>query len=423
MAPRSVALAAVLAASSLVLAGDAAGAGAADAGHAEGRRGFFFGRRRRRGAPRANRVRGDPAFHQAYERLIATRGSAAAVKTYQDMTDNRLLVAHAHRGKGAPVQALSQRSRADDEAAMLARRRRAMPSASGAQATCPRRPMGHSRRKYRGVAEIHVGNLTGASLKATIRERGAVIVRGLVPPLESAALVEVIDNVFDAILDERKCDGGVPRLCGAFKRRQVSEALFPKFDVYAEDLFVGSGIFAVQAPSATEHVLQLYQQLGVQRLLRAYFDDEPAVASKKMVLRRGNGISFPSWHQDGAFMAQGETYLNMWLSLSDCGANTGAAGLTMSPRRRTNLLRPLMPEAKRAYLSILLNHSAIEEERPVSPAFGVGDALIFDGYMVHTTQFDFGLNSWKSMRHAIETWFHPRCAINNGYSCPMAWGW
>eukprot|EP00966_Prymnesium_polylepis_P208302 4825303-Prymnesium_polylepis.1 len=95
----------------------------------------------------------------------------------------------------------------------------------------------------------------------------------------------------------------------------------------------------------------------------------------------------------------------------------------MSPRRVTHLLRPLWPK-ERNLMRIVLNHSAIEWDRPVAPVFNPGDALIFDAQMVHATQFDFGAYPMTRMRHAIETWFHPRCTIaGNGYSNPLAWGW
>ena len=59
----------------------------------------------------------------------------------------------------------------------------------------------------------------------------------------------------------------------------------------------------------------------------------------------------------------------------------------------------------------------------VTPVFNEGDLFLFDEYYVHSTQFHFGDHEPGVYRYAIETWFHPRCTVDNDYSTPMAWGW
>ena len=75
---------------------------------------------------------------------------------------------------------------------------------------------------------------------------------------------------------------------------------------------------------------------------------------------------------------------------------------------------------------IVLRHKTLQERYnrlTVTPVFKEGDAFFFDEYYVHSTQFHFGNKAPGVYRYAVETWFHPRCTVDNDYSTPMAWGW
>merc|ERR1712118_569727 len=115
---------------------------------------------------------------------------------------------------------------------------------------------------------------------------------------------------------------------------------FPGAEYTTDVVLTGQGLLTVNEPSAAEHLLKAFEQAGVKKLLDGYFGDDTCVSSRKWTLRRGNGLAFPGWHQDGYFMDGGNDYLNMWVALSHCGGDTGVPGLTVVPTRPDDLLVP-----------------------------------------------------------------------------------
>ena len=256
------------------------------------------------------------------------------------------------------------------------------------------------------IPEITAAQMTPANVRRAINDWGAVIVRGLLPDAaEIARLRDLIDHAFDRQL-EGTADYAPP------------DDIFERFEHLVMAVLSGQGLLAVYSPTAAEYVLKVFERAGLLDLLRGYFGDEPAVSTKKWTLRRGTGLTFPGWHQDGFFMDKGSQYLNMWIALSECGAGTPRPGLTVVPKRVVEFL-PV-----RNY--IVLRHKTLQERYnrlTVTPVFKEGDAFFFDEYYVHSTQFHFGNKAPGVYRYAVETWFHPRCTVDNDYSTPMAWGW
>ena len=97
------------------------------------------------------------------------------------------------------------------------------------------------------------------------------------------SLRALIDHAFDRQLDGT-ADYAPP------------DDLFHRFEHLVMAVLSGQGLLAVYSPSAVEHVLNLFEEKGLLRVLRDYFGTEPAVSSKKWTLRRGSGLTFPGWH-------------------------------------------------------------------------------------------------------------------------------
>ena len=64
-------------------------------------------------------------------------------------------------------------------------------------------------------------------------------------------------------------------------------------------------------------------------MIAGYLGERPALSVKKWTLRRVPIDTSADWHQDGAFLGSGIRTINMWLSLSQCGAD--APGLDIVP--------------------------------------------------------------------------------------------
>ena len=106
----------------------------------------------------------------------------------------------------------------------------------------------------------------------------------------------------------RGCDVDIQWRQVARLRYDPPDELFDRFEHLIMAVLSGQGLLAPYFPTAVEFLLKRFEQWGLLRLLRDYFGDEPAISSKKWTLRRGSGLTFPGWHQDGFFMDKGSRY-------------------------------------------------------------------------------------------------------------------
>ena len=306
--------------------------------------------------------------------------------TYRTLNEQRKFITNAYRsGDSNRAQLVESR----DAVADGHRTQRRREHVTAADRECPdgRVPQSH---RGTGLPEMEYSRLTGTLLRKLVRKHGGVIVRHVVGPDAVRALTGTIDGVYEKFGNSK----------------------------YETNLH---GVHSIRSPSAFEATLELYASVGLKKLLNEYFASEIVVSTEKMLFRRGNGVNLPSWHQDGRFMDTVPTdFLNVWLSLSHCGGSTGAPGLFVVPRGESEYVAPLFPNES-GLLNILLNHTEITQRHPIAPVFQPGDALIFDKYLVHSTQFDDGRGDWTRIRHAIEMWVHPQCSVENSYSKQVLW--
>jgi hypothetical protein len=130
-------------------------------------------------------------------------------------------------------------------------------------------------------------------------------------------------------------------------------------------------------------------------------------------LRRVSPDTFPSWHQDGAFLGEEVRTIDVWVSFTDCGAGTNAPGLSIVPHRVDHLL----PRGTGgALVRDAIGHEEVlrtlDGEQPFTPHFAAGDALLFDGLFVHCTGAQPGQTD---VREALEAWFFTPSTFPHGY--------
>jgi hypothetical protein len=165
-------------------------------------------------------------------------------------------------------------------------------------------------------------------------------------------------------------------------------------------------------------LLEMFAAVGVSRLAREYFGEQPTLLARKGTLRRiSHEGNTGGWHQDGAFMGVDIRSLNIWLALSHCGDD--APGLDIVARR----LNGLVQVGDGAFAEWAASPDAAEHVAAgalVRPIFDAGDALIFDHLNLHRTAIDPGM---AHDRYAIETWlFSPSTydamitSADDGYS-------
>ena len=241
-----------------------------------------------------------------------------------------------------------------------------------------------------GLPEIAAADLDPELLRAGILRDGCLLVRGLVPREAALAFAGHIERAFA----ER--DGG--RAPGWYEEFETD----PRFNPIDNRPWIkeGGGVLAIDSPTLSFEMLELFASAGVPELVAGYLGEPPLVSVEKTTLRKAQPTVGGAWHQDGAFMGKVRS-LNLWLALSRCG--DVAPGLDIVPRRLEEFAPTGTDEAVLSYqVSQTKAETAAGDAAIVRPVFEPGDALFFDEKCLHQTASD---PSMPNPRFAIENWF------------------
>jgi Phytanoyl-CoA dioxygenase (PhyH) len=247
------------------------------------------------------------------------------------------------------------------------------------------------------LAEVPATQLTPGVLRAGILRDGCLLVRGLIERAVALRFAERIDRAFT---ERDRCESGRP----------FADAYFEEFSpapAYAETLAYGRpwiraccGLSASDSPLLSFEMVEMYRAAGLPRLIDTYVGETALISVEKTTLRKAEPSVPGAWHQDGSFMGSSRA-VNMWLALSRCGDE--APGLDIVPRRLDHFVRTRTEEALiEAQISQRAAEEAAGEVPILRPVFDPGDALFFDGMLLHQTGSD---PSMPRPRFGIENWF------------------
>ena len=97
----------------------------------------------------------------------------------------------------------------------------------------------------------------------------------------------------------------------------------------------------------------------------------------------------------------GNSAVNCWIPLSDCGAGYDVHCMDIVPVRLMNTF-----EKGSGIMKWTISPKSVidkySEDAIVTPTFRAGDLFFFDHLLVHRTQW---IPNASTMRYAIETWF------------------
>jgi hypothetical protein len=256
-------------------------------------------------------------------------------------------------------------------------------------ATGPVEPFGAIDARDLDLATLHHG----------LARHGCVWVRGLVPLARAAAFARGIDRAL-AAFDECLATGagGAPPWYEPFPTADAGQLGWRRRGW----LRSSGAMLTADSPRMVGELTSLVEDTGVLALVEGHFGERPALSVEKCTLRRVPADSSTSWHQDGAFLGRDVPALNLWLALSSCGVD--APGLDLVPRRFCDLL-PTGTEGAAFDWSVaaeVVEDAAGGAGAIVRPAFGPGDALLFDQLFVHRTGAAPGMGR---ERWATEAWF------------------
>ena len=259
------------------------------------------------------------------------------------------------------------------------------------------------------LAEIEPAELTAAAVRHAVRGCGALLVRGLVAE-HVERLVKGIDAAFAA--RTRAVSGGDGEAGYHPLRLGRAEAQSLGRHFVAGD----NALLACDSPRFLNDLLDLYEQIGLRRVVTDYLHERPVLSANKCTLRHVRLESGTDWHQDGAFLGKGIKALNVWVALTDCGAD--APGLDLVPLRLDDVLPTGTGGAIFDWAVGPDVVDGLQDRAPVvRPTFRAGDVMLFDELFLHRTAID---ASMTKRRYAIEAWFFAPSAYPAG-QVPLVW--
>lgn len=255
---------------------------------------------------------------------------------------------------------------------------------------------GHSPYPSNIIPQIQAIELNAENLRQGILGHGALLVRGLLQPEQTALLVNAIDKAFAANDSHAQRAGDCEWFSPLQPCRENGEVRIAR-----KFIREGGGTLAADSPKALAQLIDVMKCTRAIDAIAGYLNETPALSAKKTTLRRVSPDSNSGWHQDGAFLGEGIRTVNLWIALSDCG--TDAPSMDMIPRRLSSIIKP---GGGQANFSWSLDDAAVAEAtgnlQPVRLQFKAGDAILFDELNLHRTAAD---KNMTKDRYAIEAWF------------------
>ncbi len=252
-----------------------------------------------------------------------------------------------------------------------------------------------------GIVEITPDALTPQRLADGVLRHGCLLVRGLFDAEECARLRTCVDTAMQALQTFTAHPEAPPTSpwYARFHPGQAQEEHLSMARSFVED---AHALLAADSPRSLAQILSIFEAHGIVPLLEAYFGERPALSVLKTTLRRVPPSQDSSgWHQDGKFIGTGIRSMNLWLALSDCGAD--ASGLDIVPRRFDHIVETGTDDALLSWTAG--QQAVLDAAGPAgiaTPTFAPGDALFFDHMLMHRTSLPPGRTR---SRYAIESWF------------------
>ena len=252
--------------------------------------------------------------------------------------------------------------------------------------------------------------ITAEAVAERLRSAGCVLLEGLIPRPAVDGLIASIDRAF-AGYDQH--DGRPAANDPWF------DAFIPKPSIVHATrswLREAGGLFAVDSPNTFGCWFELLEEAGMTTLVEELFGEMPVTSLDKCSLRRvrpGDGIE---WHQDGAFLGLDAGALDLWVSLSDTATSPG---LDLLGRRCVEIVETGTGSATYPWsVGPELVAEMAADSPIIRPRFLPGDALLFDGLLLHRTSPP--TPDTAATRYAIETWFFRPSRFPDHQEVPIA---
>ena len=252
-----------------------------------------------------------------------------------------------------------------------------------------------------GIPEIKASELSVELVRAGVLGHGALIVRGLLAPDDVARLHGVIDACYDGQDQWYATEQPSPNDWYHEFRSTVSEQT-AEASLFGRSWHrKGSAVLAADTPQGLFTYLDIVRKRGIAALAEQYLGERPAISVEKTVFRRVPPDTLGGWHQDGAFLGEGIHSLNLWIAVTDCGAE--APTMEFVATRLNHIVETGTGDAPYQWaVGDDVARSVAGPNSTVRPHFQAGDAIFFDQMNLHTTS---GGPTMTKTRYAVESWW------------------
>lgn len=267
-----------------------------------------------------------------------------------------------------------------------------------------------------GFPDLNASDLDLDTLTAGLQQYGGLTLRDVITPQEAAGLRAKLDHILDLAESQKRgesvdvTEGGRAAWRTTLHDPATGRPAGPKWRWENRD-FPGEAPIA-DSPHLALELIEMYRRVGLTQLVERYLGEPGAVSLQKWTMRRVPPTAYSSWHQDGNKLGgDAVRSVNVWIALSDCGVD--APGLDVIPLRLTEIVPTGTPGAYFTWDVAPDVVDQVREGRPViSPHFRVGDAFVFDHWLLHRTGVH---ENFTKDRYALETWFFAPSHFPEGY--------
>jgi hypothetical protein len=253
------------------------------------------------------------------------------------------------------------------------------------------------------LPEIDAAELTTDLLGGAVSHHGCLLMRGVLDVRQVAG---------------RSRRSTALRQCGTRRRPRADGSWYRPFPAppaarrARRMVAVQGGTWLADSPASTALVLDALATAGVVDAIAHHFGERPFFSLQKSTLRRSRPINrVTAWHQDGSFLGSDVRTMNVWLTLSKCGADHPAPGMEVVPRRVEAIL-PADDNLAPSSISADLVHEVAGDTPVIRPEFDPGDGMIFDERFLHRTYLNADMTD---DRYAVECWFFAPSHDTNHY--------
>jgi hypothetical protein len=231
---------------------------------------------------------------------------------------------------------------------------------------------------------------------------GAVIVRGLLSAADVATLRDVTDRCYDA-QDQWYATPENPQPTEWYHefRSDINDTTAEMSRFGRSWHRQGSAVLAADTPRGLFTYLEIMHRNGIPELVRQYLGESPSLSVEKTVFRRVPPDTLGGWHQDGAFLGDGIHSLNLWIAVTDCGAE--APTMEFVAKRLDHIVETGTEDAPYSWaVGDAVARRVAGPGGVVRPHYTAGDAIFFDQMNLHTTS---GGPTMTKTRYAVESWW------------------